>query len=519
MTRSRYYMRALASGYVTLAANLMYTLASVPLALRYLSNEEFGLWALISQLAGYVALLDFGMGGAAMRILIDFKDRKESPEYGSTILTGSLVNLVQGAIILAVGVGLAHGLEPLLGVPDGMRTQFWWLVFWQCAFQGINLALRMASMMLTAHQRYDVANLSQASCFGVSFGVLWVCFATGGGVFSLLWAQAVGQLLGAAAAVGACFWLKLWPRRGCWGRPAWVRFWDLFSFGRDMLLYSVGYQLINASQTFLLVRVLGLEAAAVWSVCTRAFFLAALVIYRLFDFACAALAEMIVREERDRLSSRFRSIIVLSGSLSVVAGVGIAVANEPFVAWWTNGRIAWPPWNDWMLGLWLPVLVLVRSHTGLVGLTKEFRFMRFLYFLEGLFFVAVTLAVLPHGGPTAMLAASLGASLLFSFPYSIWRTSGYFGINWREVLEGWMRPCARLAVALVPTAAVTALLSAELPPLPRLLACSGVPGVTGALFLLRWGLDEPMRQELRRRWPTKWARLGNWLGVRTVPEA
>ena len=64
MSRSSLYVRSLASGYVTLAANTAFTLASVPLALHYLSENEFGLWALSTQLAGYIALVDFGMSAA-----------------------------------------------------------------------------------------------------------------------------------------------------------------------------------------------------------------------------------------------------------------------------------------------------------------------------------------------------------------------------------------------------------------------------------------------------------------------
>jgi len=33
------------------------------------------------QIAGYIALIDFGMGGAS-RILIDYKDQKGSGDYG-----------------------------------------------------------------------------------------------------------------------------------------------------------------------------------------------------------------------------------------------------------------------------------------------------------------------------------------------------------------------------------------------------------------------------------------------------
>ena len=503
MARLKHYTRALVSGYALLAANVAYTLGSVPLALRYLSNEEFALWAITSQLAGYIALLDLGMGSASMRVLIDFKDRRDETAYGSTILTGVLVNAVQSLLIVLCGIGLAFLLGPLLQIPEALSQRFLWLMIGQAVLTGGSLALRMASMILAAHQRSDLVNWSQAALFSLGFAVLWWGFASGAGVFSMLWAAVVGQVLGPVVAIIACVRLGLLPQGKSWGRPSWDRFRDLFAFGRDMLLYSLGNQLVNASQTILITRMVDLPTAAAWSVCTRVFTLITQAVFKIFDSACGALAEMIVREERERLLLRFSSMTVLSGSLSVVGGVGLAVCNQPFVEWWTGGRIGWPAWNDWLLALWLPILVLVRSHTGLVGLTKEFRFLRYLYFLEGFFFVGAAVMVLRHGGMTAMLGVSILGSLLFSFYYSIRRTSQYFAVSWRVVVWDWLQPTVRLALMLVPVAGAAAWSTQSLKPLTRLLVCGTIVCGLGGTLLLRFGLDEQMRQEISDRIPKR----------------
>ncbi len=514
MARLRYYARSLISGYVLLAANVAYTLGSVPLALRYLSTEEFALWAMTSQLVGYIALLDLGMGGAVMRVLIDFKDRRSETVYGSTILTGILVNLAQGLLVIVSGVGLAFLLGPLLRIPEGLSSRFLWLLIGQAALTGGGLALRMASLILAAHQRSDLVNWSQALLFGLGFIVLWWGFASGEGVFSMLWGSVVGQVIGPIVAIIACVRLKLLPQGNLWGRPGWDRFRELFAFGKDMLLYSLGNQLVNASQTILIARMVDLPTAAAWSVCTRVFTLLTQAAFKIFDSACSPFAEMIVRGERQRLLVRFRSMTVLSGSLSVIGGVGLAVCNQPFVEWWTSGRISWPVWNDWLLAFWLPILVSVRSHTGLVGLTKEFRFLRYLYFLEGFFFVGIALLVLRHGGITAMLGISILGSLLFSFSYSIRRTSKFFAVSCREVAWGWMRPTFQLAVMLVPVGAFAGWFSQSLDPLTRLMACGVVICGVGGLLLLQIGLDELTREEIRNRTPKQLAWLHRLYGSR-----
>src|ERR1700689_166956 len=107
MSRLKKFTHSLLSGYVALGANCFFTLASVSLALHYLGKLEFGLWALVTQIAGYIALIDLSMSASVGRILIDHKDERQSGVYGSVIKTGALVGLVQGAIMLLGGTALS----------------------------------------------------------------------------------------------------------------------------------------------------------------------------------------------------------------------------------------------------------------------------------------------------------------------------------------------------------------------------------------------------------------------------
>src|SRR6185503_21149957 len=102
MPRLQRYAVSLASGYAALVANVAFSIISVPLAMHYLSNEEFGLWVLAAQVAAYLALIELGMMGCIGRILIDHKDNRNGGEYGATIKTGMLVLFVQGLLLALV---------------------------------------------------------------------------------------------------------------------------------------------------------------------------------------------------------------------------------------------------------------------------------------------------------------------------------------------------------------------------------------------------------------------------------
>src|SRR4051794_464510 len=107
MSRFRRAVHGAASGYASLAAAALYSLATLPLALHNLDKERFGLWTLMSSIAGYLSLIDLGMSSSVARLLIDHKDDRQTDTYATMIRTGWLVLAVQALIILAVGFAIA----------------------------------------------------------------------------------------------------------------------------------------------------------------------------------------------------------------------------------------------------------------------------------------------------------------------------------------------------------------------------------------------------------------------------
>jgi O-antigen/teichoic acid export membrane protein len=500
MSRFKRFAHSLASGYVLLGANMFYTLASIPLALHYLSKAEFGLWALTVTIMGYVLLVDLGMSGSIARILIDYKGHHTKLEYGSVIQTGALVGAVQGVLIFVAGAATSFVLAPVFKVPATLEHEFVWLLVGQSALLGASFALRIFSHLLVAHQRYDVTNYTGSVLFVVNYIVLWFFFAHGGGIFSILWSQAIGIAVSNAMNIWGCVRLKLLPHRGEWGRASWARFTELFKFGRDVFLFALGSQLIYASQIALLTRLLGLEVATVWSVCTRTYIVILQVISKIFDYSSPALAEMMVHGEKELLRRRFREIVTVAMSLSVVAAAGFAICNGPFVRVWLSDKIIWSTLNDGLLAVWLVATVCVRLHTGLVGQTKVLGFLRYLYLFEGLAFVSLTLLLRDWRGMTTMLLLSIGCCCCFSLPYGLRRTRQYFGLHWRDLAD-WHRGPLRLALWLMPAAIAIWVLTRQLPDFWRLILNATSIGLLAFWVFLRHGLGEYLQGRLLQSSP------------------
>src|SRR5205807_6218269 len=122
---------------------------------------------------------------------------------------------------------------------------------------------RIFNHILQAHQRYDACNYALMAGVVVNLGVMWLGFAMGWGLYSLLVASAVGQLATTGLTGMAVIGLNLFPPAGAWGRANRKTFHELFSYGRELFLLSVGLQLVSASQVIIISRALGFDAAAI----------------------------------------------------------------------------------------------------------------------------------------------------------------------------------------------------------------------------------------------------------------
>lgn len=504
MSRLRLLARNVSSGYLQVAVNSVYTLATVPLALHYLSDKEFGLWMLVSQLVGYLMLVDAGITAASARILIDHKDRPQDGVYGSVFKTGSVVHVIQGLLIAALA--LALGVMPgLFEVPPDLQRPFAWMLLGYGLSTAFAFSLRMFGTALNAHQRHDIVNYTMSASFVLNLAVLWAGFHFGLGVYSMLAAQMVTTLLVALAHVVTASWLRLIPPVGARGHFDPKVFRELFWFAHDLFVLNLGVQLVNASQIVIITRTLGLEAAAVWSVAMKGYMLAQQFVWRLWDYSANALSEMVVRAERPRLQQRFSELVVLTASISVFVGLGVAACNESLLAVWTRHRISWNPINDWLLPVLFVITSTTRLHAGLTVAEKTVRGMRYIYLLEGLSFVAAAFLFTPLGGLAAVLVCAAVMNVLWTGVYGVRRTAGTFHLSTAQVVS-WLAPAGRLALLLTPVAVAAWWFTRPLPDAARLAINGLLVGSVGLLFLWRCGLTPGLRIEFKAKFQALGAR-------------
>ena len=499
VSRFRLVAQNVSSAYLQTIVNVLFTLVSIPLALRYLSSGQLGLWALAAQITGYLSLIDVGTTMATMRILIDHKDTRSDGTYGSVIKTASLVLTFQGAMMVAIGWVLAVCLPDLMDIPAEELKPFRDLIIGYGILTGVLFPFRIFGTLLQAHHRLDLTNYATIGSLVVNLAALWITLKLGLGVYSLLIGQAAAGVASWACQAFLAIRLRLLAPPGAMGKFKLMVFRELFSFGSDLFLMSLGSQLIGATQVVIVAQTLGRPAAATWWIATKVFTSAQQFVWRVWDFSTTAIAEMVVRGERARIEQRFRELFILTGSLSVCASTIAAAANESLLAVWTRHRIAWGGANDiWMAVLFL-VTSLTRLHVGLLPTTKKVRGMRFIIFFEGFSYVAAAFSTARWFGMPGIIASAVIMNVLWSGIYGSYRTAEEFSITFREVAFHWVFPPLRLAVLFAPLALLCWWLLRPISAFPRLIATLGILGPTGLLLFWKVGLTKGIKAELTSR--------------------
>lgn len=502
MTRLRQFTRGVSSSWLATLATVTYSLLSVPIALRYLSVEEFGLFVLLLQIAAYFTLIEIGMSAATARILVDYKDNRDEGAFGSVILTGFLVFGIQGFIILAVGIFAAPWIISVVGVPSALAEVATLLLRWLAFTSALTLAFRVYGSVLYANKRLDLIHGFMGANMIFGLALLAAILAFGAGLAGLRWLFVAQAAITIVLPIWVCHKLELLPKKGHWGEPSMSRFRELFGFGKDIFLVNVGNQVLEASQLIIVTRTMGLTAAAIWSVSTKLFTLVYQLVTKIEGTAIVFFAEMMVRGEKDKLATRFRQIYQLTGAIAVVS-LAIAVAiNGLFISVWANPSLAWSLPLSGLFAVAVALSCLTRCSSDLIIYTKKIAAFRYVYFAEAIVFFTLALWLSGVFGFYGILGPSLLCIVLFRATYTTWRITRYFRLPAMTFWWTWLKRPLLAAVILLPFVISTRWLASSVPNLwGQLFIAVTWVSVPAAITLLFVALPRDVRKEFAQRWP------------------
>jgi O-antigen/teichoic acid export membrane protein len=500
VNRTDSFARGLSASWFAAFITVIYGLVSVPLALHYLSVEKFGLLMLLLQLAGYFTLIEIGMSGATARLLIDYKDTSSTDSYGSLILTASLVFAIQAVIILLVGLFGAPRIVMLLGTPLHLQEDATFLLRWLCGCFAFVTTFKIFGSVLYANKRLDLINIFSSVGVLVGLALMALVLASGGNLQGLFVVFVVQALLTVIFQGLGCWWFKLLPQHGRWGRPTAAHFKETFLYAKDVFFFNVSNQILEASQLIIVSKTMGLTAAAMWSVGTKVFNLLQQVLTKIEGTAVVFFSEMMVRGEHALLKKRFQQIYEISAG-AAVASLAVAVAvNKPFVTAWAEPSLAWPISLSALMAIAIFFNVVSRCHIDFILNSKKLLALRYIYLIEAVAFVSTAFVLTAVFGLYGVILAAISCMIFVRMGYTCWRISKYFHIPKRLVYWDWLKRPVLSSLVVLPFVISSPWITAGFAsPLAQTAVAATWTGVPALSVLSCLALHEETSMVLRRQ--------------------
>ena len=434
---------------LTLASGLVVT----PIIVAALGTEQFGIWALIGSILGFIGLLDLGLGPSLIRFAAEQRGREARHETSELASTALVIYVGLALVTLLLSFALAWLLPLVVDISDEYERAAQVALVLTIGTFVIRFPLGLFNFLLAGQQRYDVLNaanlLGAALYFALAAGILYVF---GGGLVTL----AVITLVVTAVRLGLpLLWLKRELPELRLGRRLVTRRQarELLSFSSRNLLIQVASKVVFSTDVIVVAIILGSVAAGLYGIPAKLFALAYGVGIASTTLLFPLLSELEGADERERQERYLLAGVRLGLAVVVAVGLPLVFLPDRFLE-------AWLP-SDFDVSTSAPVLAVLMvsilfAQPGhllaqfLVARGRHGRLAvaRLLIVLANLVLsIALALWVGLWGVAVATLITET-VSTAFVIPWLLRREST---LSLRSLALAWLRPVVLGGVAAVPT--------------------------------------------------------------------
>jgi len=410
--RYRRILLTTASSVATRVITALVGLVTIPLALSYLGEEKYGLWAIVTSLVAWTSLCDFGIINSLVNAVSE-ANGKDNREDAKSYVSTAFFALVGIATVLMILLAVCAGWVPwsrllAVRVPIAQRTVMWTVVAaLVCVLAALPLSI--VRQIYAGYQKSYLGNLFLSFGALTTLAALYVVIWTKGGLPSLVFAFA-----GPAVLIGGINLLYLTRREMPWITP------QLSSVSRKALrrlsktstplfLLQIGGLLVNETQMIILAHVTSLKLVSEYSIIWRL----GLTLSSVVGLGTAAFVP-VFREAHERgdsgwMRAGFRRMLILRMSISVVVALTLAFGGNFILRVWLHRGDFNFPASLWIAeGVALASGVWVTAFTDFLTIMDRIWIQVTLIMINGVATIGLTLVLAPRLG-------LLGAVISISF--------------------------------------------------------------------------------------------------------
>lgn len=146
------------SNWAGLGMNLAIGFFMAPYTVHKLGDAQYGVWALVMQLTGYMGVFDVGLRSALVRFVSRATARENKEELNEVLTTTLLAFGVMGVVALVLGSAIAMFALPFLKVPAEFEAATRVAIILATITLAIGFPMGMFQAVLAGASRWDLSN-------------------------------------------------------------------------------------------------------------------------------------------------------------------------------------------------------------------------------------------------------------------------------------------------------------------------------------------------------------------------
>ncbi len=409
---SRYgrMLQAVSSGAAARLLTSGITLVSLPLAVRYLGAERYGVWATVATTSVWINLLDLGIANSLTNNIsraYAFRDKAAAARYftNALALTGGIaacIGLMSAFVFPSINWVRLFNVTSSVSAVEISRT-----VAVALALTLLGLPCSLASKLLAGYQELHRSNYANAagaigSVCGLALGIalrvsMPVLFVMSIGCLTL------ANLLTLIVVVG---WQKPWLLP----RPALLEFSairELLSSGSSFFLIQIAAVVVFSSDNLVVSHYLGASEVTPYSVTWRVVGLAAVLQSLIFPALWPAYAEAYAKQDYRWIRQTFFLTMRGTVALNLCSVVVLVAFGRGVIRIWA-GAAAVPGSNLLLaMGLWAILNGFMNVESCLLAALNRIREQAVLSIIAAALNIALSILLVRHIGALGVIGGTI----------------------------------------------------------------------------------------------------------------
>jgi O-antigen/teichoic acid export membrane protein len=362
----RIFATGLSSGLARLAS-LAVTLVAVPLVIRKLGAEQYGVYVSLAALVNILLAVDLGLGSALVNEIADLTDPDGSRDRVASLVSSAVLPLCV-LVVVAGGLLVAFtqivDISSLLNTPSSMSdTEVTRLLLLAFIPYLLSLPLGIVVRIRYGLQEGHVSHLCQVVGYGLQLALLLVAAVLGAGLAWFVVLLGVGALLGYLIDGAVMLVRRPWvlPRPTCFVWPDARR---LLGAGGLFLVLGISAAVGYQTDAVVIAHWLGPDGAATYGATFQVIVICPLALSLFLNALWPAYREALASGDTAWVRRTFVQSLRATLPLAAIASVALVALGPWLVELWAGPSVR-PPLALVAAGA---VFVLVNAVSGPVAM-------------------------------------------------------------------------------------------------------------------------------------------------------